>query len=87
MLGGPPLLARQVTYSCPGRTAELYVSDREGSDATGDGSKEKPFKTGLKVGALGADRACASPWACLLLLGWSASLGREFPGKGMNADR
>ncbi|PNJ64210.1 NARS isoform 11 [Pongo abelii] len=27
---------------------ELYVSDREGSDATGDGTKEKPFKTGLK---------------------------------------
>ncbi|KAI2587044.1 asparaginyl-tRNA synthetase 1, partial [Homo sapiens] len=29
--------------------AELYVSDREGSDATGDGTKEKPFKTGLKA--------------------------------------
>lgn len=29
--------------------AELYVSDREGNDATGDGTKEKPFKTGLKV--------------------------------------
>uniref|UniRef100_A0A494BB92 Asparaginyl-tRNA synthetase 1 n=1 Tax=Mus musculus TaxID=10090 RepID=A0A494BB92_MOUSE len=27
---------------------ELYVSDREGNDATGDGTKEKPFKTGLK---------------------------------------
>lgn len=33
-------------------TAELYVSDREGSDATGDGTKEKPFKTGLKVVSL-----------------------------------
>lgn len=31
------------------KTAELYVSDREGNDATGDGTKEKPFKTGLKV--------------------------------------
>lgn len=31
------------------KTAELYVSDREGSDATGDGTKEKPFKTGLKA--------------------------------------
>lgn len=29
--------------------AELYVSDREGNDATGDGTKEKPFKTGLKA--------------------------------------
>uniref|UniRef100_A0A286XUJ6 Asparagine--tRNA ligase, cytoplasmic n=1 Tax=Cavia porcellus TaxID=10141 RepID=A0A286XUJ6_CAVPO len=28
--------------------AELNVSDREGDDATGDGTKEKPFKTGLK---------------------------------------
>uniref|UniRef100_A0A2K5DXC8 asparagine--tRNA ligase n=1 Tax=Aotus nancymaae TaxID=37293 RepID=A0A2K5DXC8_AOTNA len=28
--------------------AELYVSEREGDDATGDGTKEKPFKTGLK---------------------------------------
>ncbi|KAM9631784.1 asparagine--tRNA ligase, cytoplasmic [Trichechus inunguis] len=28
---------------------ELYVSDREGNDATGDGTKEKPFKTGLKA--------------------------------------
>uniref|UniRef100_G3SLY4 Asparagine--tRNA ligase, cytoplasmic n=1 Tax=Loxodonta africana TaxID=9785 RepID=G3SLY4_LOXAF len=27
---------------------ELYVSDREGNDDTGDGTKEKPFKTGLK---------------------------------------
>lgn len=34
------------------KTAELYVSDREGSDATGDGTKEKPFKTGLKVESL-----------------------------------
>ncbi|GAB1301809.1 Asparagine--tRNA ligase, cytoplasmic [Apodemus speciosus] len=29
--------------------AELYVSDREGNDATGDGTKERPFKTGLKA--------------------------------------
>uniref|UniRef100_A0A2K5DXM3 Asparagine--tRNA ligase N-terminal domain-containing protein n=1 Tax=Aotus nancymaae TaxID=37293 RepID=A0A2K5DXM3_AOTNA len=29
--------------------AELYVSEREGDDATGDGTKEKPFKTGLKA--------------------------------------
>lgn len=29
--------------------AELYVSDREGNDATGDGTEEKPFKTGLKA--------------------------------------
>ncbi|CAD7682768.1 unnamed protein product [Nyctereutes procyonoides] len=28
---------------------ELYVSDRGGNDATGDGTKEKPFKTGLKA--------------------------------------
>ncbi|XP_003406332.1 asparagine--tRNA ligase, cytoplasmic isoform X1 [Loxodonta africana] len=28
---------------------ELYVSDREGNDDTGDGTKEKPFKTGLKA--------------------------------------
>ncbi|XP_006837632.1 PREDICTED: asparagine--tRNA ligase, cytoplasmic-like [Chrysochloris asiatica] len=28
---------------------ELYVSDREGNDATGDGTQEKPFKTGLKA--------------------------------------
>lgn len=34
------------------KTAELYVSDREGNDATGDGTKEKPFKTGLKVVSL-----------------------------------
>ncbi|XP_028916358.1 asparagine--tRNA ligase, cytoplasmic isoform X2 [Ornithorhynchus anatinus] len=31
------------------REGELYVSDREGNDATGDGTKEKPFKTGLKA--------------------------------------
>ncbi|EHB10517.1 Asparaginyl-tRNA synthetase, cytoplasmic [Heterocephalus glaber] len=29
--------------------AELYVADQEGNDATGDGTKEKPFKTGLKA--------------------------------------
>lgn len=34
------------------KTAELYVSNREGNDATGDGTREKPFKTGLKVMSL-----------------------------------
>ncbi|KAG3267270.1 hypothetical protein H1C71_034710 [Ictidomys tridecemlineatus] len=29
--------------------AELYVSDQEGNNATGDGTKEKLFKTGLKA--------------------------------------
>lgn len=29
--------------------AVLYASDREGNDAAGDGTKEKPFKTCLKV--------------------------------------
>ncbi len=28
---------------------ELYVSDKQGSDLDGDGSKQKPFKTPLKV--------------------------------------
>lgn len=28
---------------------ELYVSDKEGDDSTGDGTKEKPFKTALKA--------------------------------------
>lgn len=28
---------------------ELYVSEREGSDSTGDGTQKKPFKTVLKV--------------------------------------
>uniref|UniRef100_A0A8C5LS88 Asparagine--tRNA ligase, cytoplasmic n=1 Tax=Leptobrachium leishanense TaxID=445787 RepID=A0A8C5LS88_9ANUR len=28
---------------------EMYISDREGSDETGDGTKEKPFKTPLKA--------------------------------------
>ncbi|KAH0627847.1 hypothetical protein JD844_008354 [Phrynosoma platyrhinos] len=28
---------------------EVYVSDREGSDATGDGTQEKPFKTALRA--------------------------------------
>lgn len=27
----------------------MYVSEREGSDATGDGTQKKPFKTVLKV--------------------------------------
>ncbi|KAM8960204.1 asparagine--tRNA ligase, cytoplasmic [Pelodytes ibericus] len=31
------------------RLDEMYVSDREGSDETGDGTKEKPFKTLLKA--------------------------------------
>lgn len=40
----------EVTRATAGMVlAELYVSDREGSDATGDGTKEKPFKTGLKA--------------------------------------
>lgn len=30
---------------------ELYVSDKQGSDADGDGSEQKPFKTPLKVPA------------------------------------
>ncbi|XP_015267618.1 PREDICTED: asparagine--tRNA ligase, cytoplasmic [Gekko japonicus] len=28
---------------------EMYVSDREGCDSTGDGTEEKPFKTALKA--------------------------------------
>lgn len=28
---------------------ELYVSEREGNDSTGDGTQKKPFKTVLKV--------------------------------------
>lgn len=28
---------------------ELYVSDREGNDSSGDGTQKKPFKTVLKV--------------------------------------
>ncbi|XP_041436978.1 asparaginyl-tRNA synthetase 1 L homeolog isoform X1 [Xenopus laevis] len=28
---------------------EMYISDREGNDSTGDGTKEKPFKTILKA--------------------------------------
>lgn len=31
------------------RIEEMYVSDKEGDDATGDGTKEKPFKTVLKA--------------------------------------
>uniref|UniRef100_A0A673VSH8 Asparagine--tRNA ligase, cytoplasmic n=1 Tax=Suricata suricatta TaxID=37032 RepID=A0A673VSH8_SURSU len=36
-------------HLCPVTRLSLYVSDREGNDATGDGTKEKPFKTGLKA--------------------------------------
>uniref|UniRef100_A0A2K5XJW5 Asparaginyl-tRNA synthetase 1 n=1 Tax=Mandrillus leucophaeus TaxID=9568 RepID=A0A2K5XJW5_MANLE len=39
----------EVTRATAAMVLELYVSDREGSDATGDGTKEKPFKTGLKA--------------------------------------
>ncbi|XP_036100084.1 asparagine--tRNA ligase, cytoplasmic-like isoform X1 [Molossus molossus] len=40
----------EVTAATAGMVlAELYVSEREGNDATGDGTKEKPFKTGLKA--------------------------------------
>ncbi|TEA30150.1 hypothetical protein DBR06_SOUSAS4810015 [Sousa chinensis] len=43
-------MSLEVTRATAGMVlAELYVSDREGSDATGDGTKEKPFKTGLKA--------------------------------------
>ncbi|XP_069602142.1 asparagine--tRNA ligase, cytoplasmic isoform X2 [Ranitomeya imitator] len=28
---------------------EMYISDKEGDDSTGDGTKEKPFKTALKA--------------------------------------
>ncbi|XP_056400711.1 asparagine--tRNA ligase, cytoplasmic [Hyla sarda] len=31
------------------RIEEMYISDKEGDDATGDGTKEKPFKTVLKA--------------------------------------
>ncbi|XP_066458621.1 asparagine--tRNA ligase, cytoplasmic [Eleutherodactylus coqui] len=31
------------------RIEEMYVSDKEGDDATGDGTKEKPFKSVLKA--------------------------------------
>ncbi|KAM9328938.1 asparagine--tRNA ligase, cytoplasmic [Gastrophryne carolinensis] len=31
------------------RIEEMYVSEKEGDDTTGDGSKEKPFKTVLKA--------------------------------------
>ncbi|XP_075041011.1 asparagine--tRNA ligase, cytoplasmic [Mixophyes fleayi] len=31
------------------RTEEMYVSDKEGDDTAGDGTKEKPFKTVLKA--------------------------------------
>lgn len=45
------------------KTAELYVSDREGNDVTGDGTKEKPFKTGLKVvSPLTAEQLCVYEW-------------------------
>ncbi|KAM7125401.1 asparagine--tRNA ligase, cytoplasmic isoform 5-T5 [Molossus nigricans] len=39
----------EVTAATAGMVLELYVSEREGNDATGDGTKEKPFKTGLKA--------------------------------------
>uniref|UniRef100_A0A2K6E1Q5 Asparaginyl-tRNA synthetase 1 n=1 Tax=Macaca nemestrina TaxID=9545 RepID=A0A2K6E1Q5_MACNE len=42
-------MSLEVTRATAGMVLELYVSDREGSDATGDGTKEKPFKTGLKA--------------------------------------
>uniref|UniRef100_A0A8C0D7N1 Asparagine--tRNA ligase, cytoplasmic n=1 Tax=Balaenoptera musculus TaxID=9771 RepID=A0A8C0D7N1_BALMU len=43
-------MSLEVTRATAGMVlAELYVSDREGSDTTGDGTKEKPFKTGLKA--------------------------------------
>lgn len=43
-------MSLEVTGATAGMVlAELYVSDREGNDATGDGTKEKPFKTGLKA--------------------------------------
>uniref|UniRef100_A0A3Q2GV25 Asparagine--tRNA ligase, cytoplasmic n=1 Tax=Equus caballus TaxID=9796 RepID=A0A3Q2GV25_HORSE len=43
-------MSLEVTRATAGMVlAELYVSDREGNDATGDGTKEKPFKTGLKA--------------------------------------
>ncbi|XP_077138659.1 asparagine--tRNA ligase, cytoplasmic isoform X1 [Ranitomeya variabilis] len=31
------------------RIAEMYISDKEGDDSTGNGTKEKPFKTALKA--------------------------------------
>ncbi|XP_069820906.1 asparagine--tRNA ligase, cytoplasmic [Dendropsophus ebraccatus] len=31
------------------RIEEMYVSDKEGDDTSGDGTKEKPFKTVLKA--------------------------------------
>ncbi|XP_040597649.1 asparagine--tRNA ligase, cytoplasmic isoform X2 [Mesocricetus auratus] len=42
-------MSSEVIRATAGMVLELYVSDREGSDATGDGTKEKPFKTGLKA--------------------------------------
>nr|KAF6330537.1 hypothetical protein mMyoMyo1_013679 [Myotis myotis] len=42
-------MSLEVTRATAGMVLELYVSDREGNDATGDGTKEKPFKTGLKA--------------------------------------
>ncbi|XP_022440109.1 asparagine--tRNA ligase, cytoplasmic isoform X2 [Delphinapterus leucas] len=42
-------MSLEVTRATAEMVLELYVSDREGSDATGDGTKEKPFKTGLKA--------------------------------------
>ncbi|KAK2509735.1 hypothetical protein MC885_020765 [Smutsia gigantea] len=43
-------MSLEVTGATAGMVlAELYVSDREGNDATGDGTRQKPFKTGLKA--------------------------------------
>uniref|UniRef100_A0A8C9PUY1 Asparagine--tRNA ligase, cytoplasmic n=1 Tax=Spermophilus dauricus TaxID=99837 RepID=A0A8C9PUY1_SPEDA len=43
-------MSLEVTRATAGMVlAELYVSDLEGNDATGDGTKEKPFKTSLKA--------------------------------------
>ncbi|KAG3261127.1 NARS-like [Ictidomys tridecemlineatus] len=43
-------MSLEVTSAASGMVlAELYVSDREGNGTTGDGTKEKLFKTGLKA--------------------------------------
>ncbi|KAF7463974.1 Hypothetical predicted protein [Marmota monax] len=43
-------MSLEVTRKTAGMVlAELYVSDQEGNNATGDGTKEKLFKTGLKA--------------------------------------
>nr|XP_004654826.1 asparagine--tRNA ligase, cytoplasmic isoform X2 [Jaculus jaculus] len=42
-------MSLEVARATAGMVLELYVSDREGNDATGDGTKERPFKTGLKA--------------------------------------